>query len=145
MAKKRNINRTQAVMDYLLTHPEATRSEIASSLHKQGIKITLGHVSNIKSRLKSPVKVKEAARLAAVVVETAAALASVPAAIEKPAKPGNTITLERVRKVAATINAMGGFQRMVEVLEVIKEAGGVKKFRDLAEAMACPAIDEIPF
>jgi len=40
---------------------------------------------------------------------------------------------------------MGGFQRVIEVLEIIKEAGGVKKFKDLAEAMTVPSTDEIPF
>jgi len=48
-------------------------------------------------------------------------------------------------KVAQTIKTLGGFQRMTEVLEVIKEAGGVKKFKDLAEAMACPEADVVSF
>ena len=65
--------------------------------------------------------------------------------VPAPAKPNGTITLEQIKKVAATVNALGGFQKMTEVLEVIKEAGGVKKFRDLAEAMSGPAMDEIPF
>ena len=34
---------------------------------------------------------------------------------------------------------------MTEVLDVIKETGGVKKFRDLAEAMTATATDDIPF
>jgi hypothetical protein len=39
---------------------------------------------------------------------------------------------------------------MTEVLEVIKETGGVKKFKDLAEAMTVPVPatitdEEIPF
>jgi rubredoxin len=65
-------------------------------------------------------------------------VAEAPAAVEKPAKNGNVVSLEQIRKVAATVKAMGGFQRMTEVLEVVKEAGGVKKFKDLAEAIACP-------
>ena len=47
------------------------------------------------------------------------------------------------------MKAMGGFQRMTEVLEIIKEAGGVKKFKDLAEAMSvtetAAASDGMPF
>jgi hypothetical protein len=36
-------------------------------------------------------------------------------------------------------------QRMTEVLEVIKELGGMKKFKDLAEAMSATSTDDIPF
>ena len=34
---------------------------------------------------------------------------------------------------------------MTEVLAVIKEMGGVKKFKDLAEAMTVTGTDDIPF
>ena len=34
---------------------------------------------------------------------------------------------------------------MTEVLDVIKALGGVKKFKDLAEAMTVPETDDIPF
>jgi len=76
-----------------------------------------------------------------------AAVASTPApaAIEKPATNGGTITLEQVKKVAQTIKTMGGYQRMIEVLETNKAAGGVKKFKDLAEAMTVSEADVIPF
>jgi len=36
---------------------------------------------------------------------------------------------------------LGGYQRVTEVLAVIKEMGGVKKFRDLAEAMTATETD----
>jgi hypothetical protein len=65
--------------------------------------------------------------------------------VPAPAKPNGTITLEQIKKVAATVKALGGFQKMTEVLAVIKEAGGVKKFKDLAEAMQGPAEDVVPF
>src|SRR5208283_3358409 len=52
------------------------------------------------------------------------------AAVEKPAKNGNAFALEQIKKVAQTIKMLGGFQRATEVLAVIKEAGGVKKFKD---------------
>jgi DNA polymerase/3'-5' exonuclease PolX len=64
--------------------------------------------------------------------------------VEKPTN-GGTITLEQVKKVAQTIKTIGSLQRVTEVLEVIKESGGVKKFKDLAEAMTCPSTDAIPF
>jgi hypothetical protein len=34
---------------------------------------------------------------------------------------------------------------MTEMLEVIKETGGVKKFKELAEAITLPEPDAIPF
>jgi hypothetical protein len=36
-------------------------------------------------------------------------------------------------------------QRVTEVLAAIKELGGVKKFKDLAEAMSVTGTDDIPF
>ena len=81
---------------------------------------------------------------------TVAPAQAAPAAVEKPTNGVGTITLDQVKKVAQTIKTLGGFQRMTEVLAVIKECGGVKKFRDLAEAMtvtetAATSTDEIPF
>jgi len=64
-------------------------------------------------------------------------------AVGKPTN-GSGITLEQVKKVAQTVKAMGGFQCMTEVLDVIKASGGVKKFKDLAEAMSVTATDSIP-
>jgi hypothetical protein len=68
-----------------------------------------------------------------------------PAVVEKPTMNGGTITLEQVKKVAHTIKTLGGYQRVTGVLEIIKELGGVKKFRELAEAMTCPSTDDISF
>ena len=67
-----------------------------------------------------------------------------PAVVEKPIN-GGTITLEQIKKVAQTVKTLGGFQRVTEVLAVIKEMGGVKKFKDLAEAMTVTGTDDIPF
>ena len=143
MAKKPKINKTQAVKDYLKEHPGATSSEIATALTKKGITITANYVSNIKSSLNKVSKTKKAAKKSAAPVEAA------PAVEEKPTKNGGTITLEQVKKVAQTVKAMGGLQRMTEMLEVIKETGGVKKFKDLAEAMSvtetAAASDDMPF
>jgi len=77
----------------------------------------------------------------------AAPATAIPAVVEKPTKPADTITLDHVKKVAQTIKTIGGIQRVTEVLEVIKELGGVKKFKDLAEAMTATATspEDIPF
>ena len=77
----------------------------------------------------------------------AAPATAVPAVVEKPATNGGTITLDHVKKVAQTVKVIGGLPRVLEVLDVIKELGGVKKFKDLAEAMTTTATstDDIPF
>ncbi len=141
MAKKTvRGEKTAAVSEYLDTHPGAGPKEIAAALAKQHITITTAHVSNIKGKLTRSGNAKKAAKP----VAAAAAASVAPAAVEKPTN-GSTITLAQVKLVAHTVQTLGGYQRMTEVLAVIKELGGVKKFRDLAEAMTVTATDDIPF
>jgi short-subunit dehydrogenase involved in D-alanine esterification of teichoic acids len=142
MAKKAKISKTQAVRDYLKDHSGAMNVEIAAALSKQGITITPAHVGTIKTIDKKAHAARKAAKKSAAVEATASVA---PAVVEKPATNGSTITLEQIKKVACTIRTLGGYQRMTEVLDVIKEMGGVKKFRDLAEAMTATAADAIPF
>jgi hypothetical protein len=130
MAKTRRGEKTAAVSEYLDAHPGAGPKEIVAALAKQRIKITTAHVSNIKGQLSKGGNAKKSAKPAA----AAKTPVSAPAVVEKPTN-GGTITLEQVKKVAHTIQMLGGLQRASEVLAVIKELGGVKKFRDLAEAM----------
>ena len=133
--EKPQVNKAQAVRDYLNAHPGAGPVEIVAALAKQGIKMTRSHVSNIKTKINKEATTKK----------PAAAVAAAPAVVETPKTNGGTITLEQVKKVAHTIKTLGGYQRVTEVLEVIKELGGVKKFKDLAEAMTVPSTDDIPF
>ena len=139
MAKKPRINKAQAVRDYVKDHPGVMNVEIAAALKKQGIKITPKHVANIKAKINKARTAKKAAK------QQAAVEVATPAAVEKPTKAGDTITLDQVRKVAQTIKTVGGFQRVTEVLEVIRELGGVRKFKDLAEAMSATETDAIPY
>ena len=136
---KPQVNKTQAVRDYADAHPSAMSGEIAKALVEQGIDITPRHVSAIRSKDSKTHAPKK------VVKKEAVTEAVVPAAVEKPATNGGTITLEQVKQVAQTVKAMGGFQRMTEVLDVIKASGGVKKFKDLAEAITATSPDDIPF
>jgi hypothetical protein len=68
-----------------------------------------------------------------------------PAAAEKPVKAGDTITLAQVKAVANTVKAVGGFARLNELLGLIREVGGMKKFKDLLEAMSATEADPIPY
>jgi hypothetical protein len=61
---------------------------------------------------------------------------TVTATVEKPTRNGDTVTLEHVKAVAQTVKAMGGFGRLNELLGVIREVGGLRRFKDLSEAMS---------
>ena len=140
MAKKPKVSKTKAVADYMKSHRGVTPLEIAEGLGKQGVKITAAHVSNIRSQLKRRRSAKKAA-LAAV----PAAAATEPVAAAPAAVPAGTIALAHVKAVAQTVQAMGGFDRLNELLAVIREVGGLKKFKDLVDAIAVTKTDKIPF
>ena len=127
MAKKLKVSKTQAVHDYLLAHPGAMPVEIVAALKEQGIKMSRMHVSAIKTKLKKTGTGEKATKQPVA--------AEAPVVVEKPTTNGGTITLEQIKKVAHTITMAGGYQRVTEVLDIIKELG-VKKFRDIKEAMA---------
>jgi len=65
----------------------------------------------------------------------AATVAAPPAAAESPTKAANAVTLEQIKAVGQTVRAIGGFRRLHEMLGVIKEVGGLRKFKELLEAM----------
>jgi hypothetical protein len=50
-----------------------------------------------------------------------------------------------VKAVALTVKTLGGSVRLYELLGLIKEVGGVKKFKDLLEAISGTETDAIPF
>ena len=144
MAKKSEVNKSQAVREYLKANPKATNTEVSEALTKKGIKLTPNHVANIKTKAKAKRVVRKAktAKLAAA-VPAPPVVAAAPA-LAAP-KAADTITLEQIKKVAETVKMIGGFARLHEMLSVIKEVGGLKKFKDLLDAMAVPGSDAIPF
>jgi hypothetical protein len=139
MAKKQKVNKSQAVRDYAKAHPEATSGEIAAALNKKGIKITANYVANIKSQSKKARTAKKAAK------KQAAVEAAAPVAVETTAKAAATVTLEHVKAMALTVKTLGGSVRLYELLGLIKEVGGLKKFKDLLEAISGTETDAIPF
>lgn len=64
---------------------------------------------------------------------------------EKTAKASATVTLEHVKAVARTVKALGGYGYLNELLATIKEVGGLRRFKDLLEAMSGTETDAIPF
>ncbi len=143
MARK-PVNTTQVVLDYLKANPGALSEEIAAARRRQRLKGPPAHAAGINSqgtktrrRTAKPAVKKRATTGAAVPLSSAVA--------EKPAKAGDAVTLDQVKKVARAIHAMGGIQRVSSVLAVIRELGGVKKFADLAEAMSATAAEANPY
>ncbi|NLF09329.1 MAG: hypothetical protein GX594_15320 [Pirellulaceae bacterium] len=49
MAKKKPVNKTHAVKEYLKANPKAKNAEVVDALAKKGIKISNNYVSNIKT------------------------------------------------------------------------------------------------
>jgi len=137
MAKKEKVNKSQAVRDYIRANRKATNTEVAEALAKKGIKLTANYVATLKSQAKSKRRARKAAAAQPVAearkVEAAPALA---VASETPAKSTNAITLEQIKMVGQMVKTIGGFGRLHEMLGVIKEVGGLKKFKDLLDAMA---------
>jgi hypothetical protein len=142
MAKKQKVNKSQAVRDYLKTHRKAMSGEIAAALNKKGIEITPGHVANIKTQIN-----KARASKKAVVAEPVACVPESPAIAEsqQTAKAVATVALEHVKAVSLATRTLGGSVRLHELLGLIKEVGGLKKFKDLLEAISGSEVDEIPF
>ena len=71
--------------------------------------------------------------------------APVPEPVVAEKKAGDTVTFEQIRAVTQTVKTIGGFARFHELLGLIKEVGGLKKMKELLEAMSVPETDAIPF
>ena len=76
MATKQAVNKTQAVLDYLKAHPGAMSKEIVTALNEQGIRVRLGYISQIKTKVNkiaaSPAVEKSADTLTADQIKTIA-------------------------------------------------------------------------
>jgi ribosomal protein L40E len=55
---------------------------------------------------------------------------------EKPTKAADTVTIDQVSAVAQTVKVIGGFNRLNELLGLVKEVGGLRKMKALLEAMS---------
>lgn len=56
-----------------------------------------------------------------------------PAPVEKAA---NTVTVEQVRATVQTVKALGGADHLNALLGLIKEVGGLRRFKELLDAMS---------
>ena len=58
----------------------------------------------------------------------------------KPTKVGDVITIAQVRAVAELVTLVGGFDRCHELLGVVRDVGGLKRMKDLLEALAAAQV-----
>jgi hypothetical protein len=142
MAKKEKVNKSQAVRDYVKANREAT-NKVADALTKKGIKVNPNYVATLKSQAKRKQRARKAA--ATPVASAPATPALAPVAPEAPAKPSNAVTLEQIKMVGQMVKTIGGFRHLHDMLGIIKEVGGLKKFKDLLDAMSATDKDAIPF
>jgi hypothetical protein len=64
------------------------------------------------------------------------------AVVNKPTKVGDVITIAQVRGVAELVTAVGGFDRCHEWLGVIHNVGGLRRMKDLLEALAAVQVGQ---
>ncbi len=62
MAEKPEVNKSQAIRDYYKTNPKAKAQEVVDALAKQGITVTTGLVTNVKSKHNQKQAAKKAAK-----------------------------------------------------------------------------------
>ena len=136
MAKKKGVNKFKTVLDYWHQHPKATAAEVAEALTKQGIDITVNYIYTIRAKSRKPAEQKAAPQVAAKAASQPATAQPVAPAPEKRTEPAGTITLQHIKAVAQTVKAMGGFDRLNELVAVIREVGGLRRFKELLEAIA---------
>ena len=64
------------------------------------------------------------------------------AVVEKPTKVGDIITIAQVRGVAELVTAVGGFDRCHELLTVIHDVGGLRRMKDVLEAISAAQVNK---
>ena len=69
--------------------------------------------------------------------------AAEPVATEKPAKAADAITIGQIRAVARAVKSVGGFERLDELLGLVREVGGLRRMKDLLEALAAAQTVEL--
>ena len=72
------------------------------------------------------------------------AVAPVPkkAIVDKPTRAADAITIGQVRAVADLVTTVGGFDRCHELLGVIRDVGGLRRMKDLLEAMSAAQVSQ---
>jgi hypothetical protein len=64
------------------------------------------------------------------------------AVVNKPTKAGDVITIAQVRDVAQLVTLVGSFDRCHELLTVIHDVGGLRRMKDLLEALSAAQVGQ---
>jgi len=67
---------------------------------------------------------------------------TIKAVVDKPTKAADAITIAQVRDVAQLVTLVGGFDRCHELLGVIRDVGGLRRMKDLLEALAAAQVSQ---
>ncbi len=93
---KPDVNKSQAVRDYLAAHPDARNSEVRAALAKKGIVITPNYVSVIKGQSKQ-------------------------AKAPKKAQVKGGIGVSELKAAVALVKAAGSVEGATQALAIVKE------------------------
>ena len=124
MAKKKavTVNKTQAVLDYLKVHPEATATIVIPVLAKEGITVSQGLVNNTRSRLKKVGTTKKAAKKAVVVKKKRVARKK--ATRKNVTRPSvsalSAKDLFEAKKLVDKLGSLDGARKAIETLEQLR-------------------------
>lgn len=104
------VNKSQAIRDYIATHPDAEASEIVFALDAKGIKVAPGLVYMIRGRLNRDGGAAPKRQPRTRVQQTTTQVA-VPAGIN----------LDALRQLKALATSVGGWEHLKEAVELLSE------------------------
>jgi hypothetical protein len=107
MAKRvKRGQRSQAIRDYLSTHPSAGPKDVIAALKEQGVSVTVGLVSNVKYGGKK----KKSRRGRAMTVRAAA----------RRTRTGS-LSVDQLLEVKRFANSIGGAEQLCQALAMLEQ------------------------
>jgi hypothetical protein len=101
------VNKTAAVKDALKANPKLSTRGISELLKTQGIDVTIGYVSAIKSKMRGKGKKKAAA--------------AAPAAEAAPALPKDAVSVALLQKAKKMIKDLGGVKAAKQAIDALAQ------------------------
>ena len=116
------VNKSQAIREFLGANPDATNLQVASALNKEGLNVTANYVSTIKTNMKNKTK-KKPGRKAAKPKATAAKKAAGPkkqAAAGKKQASTDKISLDELVQAKKFVAKLGGVEEAQQAIKAWK-------------------------
>ena len=132
MAKKAatEVNKSQAIRDFLKMNSRATNQEVSDALVKEGLDVTSNYVSTIKTNMKSKGKKKATTRKKTVAKPKAAPAKKKAVAKKKKATPAkkqtsdDKISLSELMEAKKFVAQLGGVAEAQEAIKAWKFLNG---------------------